>query len=98
VRVAQRFLFNGLLPNTFTVARVRTVDEMPPSFAVIYRACEAVSHSNRLPRPANELALQVWSGLHGFVTLKANLPGFPWTSAANYIDTALVPLLHRKAL
>jgi hypothetical protein len=75
--------------------KVRTVEDMPRSFAVLYRACEAVCVANRLPRSPMELSLQVWSGLHGSVTLKANVPGFPWTSAVHYLDTAMVPLLQR---
>jgi AcrR family transcriptional regulator len=92
---AYQILFNGLLPTAALTGKVRNVEDMPPSFAVLYRACEAACITNGLLRSPMELSLQVWSGLHGFVTLKANMPGYPWTSAVNYIDTALVPLLRR---
>jgi AcrR family transcriptional regulator len=94
---AYQILFNGLLPTPIIEVRVRTVDEMPPSFAVLYRACEAACRASHATVPPMTLALRMWSGLHGFVTLKANMPGFPWPSAAAHIDEALMPLVPEEA-
>jgi AcrR family transcriptional regulator len=90
---AYQILFNGLLPTAILTVQVRTVDEMPPSFAVLYRACENAVRAAGSDMSPMVLSLRMWSGLHGFVTLKANVPGFPWSSAGAYIDDALLPLV-----
>jgi AcrR family transcriptional regulator len=95
---AYQILFNGLLPIAVLHVDVRTVEEMPPSFAVLYRACAGAVHAAQSDMSPMSLALQVWCGLHGFVTLKANMPGFPWSSAAAYIDEALMPLIPNRVL
>jgi AcrR family transcriptional regulator len=94
---AYQILFNGLLPAAVLEVNVRTVDDMPPSFAVLYRACASACQVAPSGTSAMWLALRMWSGLHGFVTLKANVPGYPWPSAAAYIDDALMPLVPETA-
>jgi AcrR family transcriptional regulator len=92
-RGAYQILFNGLLPAGLLNVRLRTVEEMPPSFAVLFRACERACNSANSCRDPLTIALQVWSAIHGFVTLRTNMPGYPWPNAITYIDTVLMPLI-----
>jgi len=39
------------------------------------------------------VALNVWTALHGFVSLRASLPDFPWPPLAQQIDDALQGLV-----
>jgi AcrR family transcriptional regulator len=88
-----QILFNGLLPSTLLNVQIRSIEEMPQSFAVLYRACEGACVAAQSDVSPMALSLRVWSGLHGFVTLKANVPGFPWPTAAFYIEDALMPMV-----
>jgi AcrR family transcriptional regulator len=90
---AYQVLFSGLLPAPLIRVEVRRKDTMPGSFAVLYGACEAASAAAHGSVAPMTLALRLWSELHGFVTLKANMPGFPWPSAAAYIDATVMPHL-----
>ncbi len=92
-----QILFSGLLPGE--LIGVDMAGELPSSFAVLYRVAAAARGISAPPvagEPDDEsmrLALQMWAALHGYVTLRANMPGFPWPEPKQALDdlVALLP-------
>jgi AcrR family transcriptional regulator len=90
-------LFSGLLPGE--LIGVDMTGELPTSFAVLYRVAAAAHGMNdgavveKHDGNAMRLALQMWAALHGFVTLRATMPGFPWPTPERALDdlVALLP-------
>ena len=91
-----QILFSGLLPGE--LIGVDMTAELPSSFAVIYRvAAASLGHTGlvvagALDADAMQVALQMWASLHGYVTLRTNMPGFPWPEPERAL-TALVDLV-----
>ena len=92
---AYQVLFNGLLPAASFGLGVDARGNVPKSFSVLLRVCAHATEDTAHPNDtsaAMPLALELWSAMHGYVTLKANMVAFPWPSATAYVDS-LVKLL-----
>ena len=53
---------------------------------------EAVAQSRDGGGSAAEDAALLWASLHGYVTLRASSPGFPWFADEEHVCRALIPL------
>ncbi len=91
-----QILFSGLLPGE--LIGVDMAGDLPTSFAVLFRLAAAANGTSSgasvgaYDADSMALALQIWAALHGYVTLRANMPGFPWPAPERALDN-LVALL-----
>jgi AcrR family transcriptional regulator len=91
-----QILFSGLLPGELIGLDMHA--ELPSSFAVLYRVAAAahgnppVVAANSVDAESMRLALRLWAPLHGYITLRVNMPGFPWPPPGEVIDN-LVEIL-----
>ena len=90
---AYQVLFNGLLPAASFRLGVDVRGNVPKSFSVLLRVCAHATEDPARPAPPNNtsgamaLALELWSAIHGYVTLKANMVAFPWPSATAFVES-----------
>jgi AcrR family transcriptional regulator len=92
-RGAYGVLFNGLLPATTEQPIFRSANEAPRSFAVLYEMCV---HAHDVAADGGDpmrLALRLWAGIHGYVTLLVNAPSFPWPDAEHFVNDTMLPVI-----
>ncbi len=81
-----RIIFGTHVPGGKPVPVDLEPEEDDPGLQAFHDLVRAVARCISDERDPFEIAVLIWTALHGFVTLQAVMPNFPWPAAERYLD------------